>query len=149
MTEAKHIPSTDLSDSVGLVNPQSLQITDALTLSCGDKLNSYELVYETYGELNEDKSNAILVCHALSGNHHLAGYNSQAALESGKPTGWWDNLVGPGKVIDTNRFFVVSSNNIGGCHGSTGPTSKNPATGELYGPDFPMVTVTDWVNTQL
>lgn len=104
----------------------------------------YELVYETYGTLNADRSNAVLVCHALSGSHHLAGtYAGQP-----KSTGWWDNLIGPGKPLDTNKFFVIGVNNLGGCHGSTGPSSINPATGKRWGADFPFVTVEDWVDTQ-
>jgi len=142
------VNTKDLSPSVGLVSSKNLKVSVPLDLSCGQTLDEYELVYETYGELNDEKSNAILVCHALSGNHHLAGFNSPEALEKGKPTGWWDNLVGPGKVIDTNKFFVVCSNNLGGCHGSTGPKSINPKTSKPYGPDFPMVTVTDWVDSQ-
>ncbi|HET8701446.1 MAG TPA: homoserine O-acetyltransferase, partial [Nitrococcus sp.] len=116
----------------------------ALTLGCGRSLPGYELVYEAYGKLNPDRSNAILVCHALSGTHHAAGYNSPADR---KP-GWWEVCIGPGKPIDTNRFFVVCCNNLGGCHGSTGPTSINPATGEPYGADFPIITVQDWVHSQ-
>src|SRR4029078_8792847 len=103
-----------------------------------------ELVYETYGELNAARSNAVLVCHALSGHHHAAGYHR--ADDEGR--GWWDNCIGPGKPIDTNRFFVVSLNNLGGCNGSTGPRSINPETGRTYGPDFPVVTLRDWVATQ-
>mgnify|MGYP002527343485 FL=1 len=107
-------------------------------------LNGFELVYETYGELNKNHSNAILICHALSGDHHVAGYHSR---EDKKP-GWWDNAIGPNKIIDTNKFFVVCPNNIGGCGGSTGPLTTNPDTGEIYGPNFPLVTVKDWVKTQ-
>jgi homoserine O-acetyltransferase len=106
-------------------------------------LPEFELVYETYGELNDTASNAVLVCHALSGNHHAAGYHAHEA----KP-GWWDSCIGPGKPIDTNRFFVVSPNNLGGCAGSTGPLSINPTTNLAYGPDFPVVTVKDWVASQ-
>ena len=101
-------------------------------------------MYETYGQLNAARSNAVLVCHALSGHHHAAGYHRE---DERKP-GWWDACIGPGKAIDTNRFFVVSVNNLGGCHGSTGPKSHNPDTGKPYGPDFPIVTVRDWVNSQ-
>ncbi len=115
-----------------------------LELDCGRTLPSYELVYETYGELNADASNAILVCHALSGDHHAAGYH---AADERKP-GWWDACIGPGKPLDTNRFFVVCSNNLGGCRGSSGPVSTNPETGTPYGADFPMVTVPDWVRSQ-
>lgn len=130
--------------SVGLVSPQTASFTDPLLLACGKTLSAYELVYETYGTLNADASNAILICHALSGDHHAAGYHS----EDDKKPGWWDTAIGPGKAIDTHQFFVVSVNNIGGCSGSTGPTSINPETGKHYGPDFPFVTVQDWVNTQ-
>lgn len=131
-------------DSVGLVSPQSVHFDERLTLECGRELPHYTLTYETYGTLNAEASNAILVCHALSGNHHAAGYDSEDAR---KP-GWWEACIGPGKPLDTNRFFVVCSNNLGGCHGSTGPTSENPETGEAYGADFPIVTVGDWVVTQ-
>src|SRR5690606_14528289 len=105
---------------------------------------SYDLVYETYGNLNASASNAVLICHALSGHHHAAGYHS---MDEKRP-GWWDSCIGPGKPIDTNRFFVVCLNNLGGCHGSSGPTSTNPETGQLWGPDFPMMTVKDWVKSQ-
>ena len=132
------------ADSVGLVTPQRQTFTDPLPLACGTPLNSYELVYETYGELNASASNAVLICHALSGHHHAAGYHS---ADDRKP-GWWDNCIGPGKAIDTNRFFVVSLNNLGGCHGSTGPSSINPETGKSYGASFPVVTVEDWVHSQ-
>jgi homoserine O-acetyltransferase len=113
-------------------------------LACGRALDQYELVYETYGELNEKKSNAILICHALSGHHHAAGYHS----EGDKRPGWWDECIGPGKPIDTNRFFVVSLNNLGGCHGSTGPASINPETGAPWGPEFPPLRARDWVHSQ-
>ena len=132
------------ADSVGIVSPQQLAITTPVTLLCGRVLSGMELVYETYGELNAARSNAVLVCHALSGHHHAAGYHS---ADDDRP-GWWDNCIGPGKPIDTNHFFVVSLNNLGGCNGSTGPRSINPETGRVYGPDFPAVTVRDWVATQ-
>ncbi|APX91700.1 homoserine O-acetyltransferase [Halomonas sp. 1513] len=131
-------------DSVGLVTPQTARFDDPLELACGRTLPGYELVYETYGTLNAARSNAVLICHALSGHHHAAGYHSS---DERKP-GWWDAHIGPGKSIDTERFFVVSLNNFGGCHGSTGPTSVNPESGRLWGPDFPMITVEDWVNSQ-
>lgn len=124
------------------VSPQILKVEDPLQLSSGASLPGYELIYETYGELNADASNAILICHALSGDHHVAGVDSE-----GKK-GWWDGYIGPGKTIDTNQFFVVCSNNLGGCRGSTGPTTINPETGKVYGPDFPIVTCRDWVNSQ-
>jgi len=131
-------------DSVGLVTPKILRFDAPLSLACGRDLSDYELIYETYGELNAERSNAVLVCHALSGHHHAAGYHSP---EDRKP-GWWDSCIGPGKPIDTRRFFVVSLNNLGGCNGSTGPSSLNPATGKPYGADFPVVTVEDWVHSQ-
>lgn len=131
-------------DSVGLVRPQTLHCTQPLKLMSGAVLEQYDLVYETYGTLNRDASNAVLVCHALSGSHHVAGYHHP----SDKKPGWWENLIGPGKTVDTNRFFVVGCNNLGSCFGSTGPASPNPATGRPYGPDFPMVTVRDWVESQ-
>ncbi|MEE1865656.1 MULTISPECIES: homoserine O-succinyltransferase MetX [Pseudomonas] len=131
-------------DSVGLVTPQLAQFNEPLALACGRSLNAYELIYETYGTLNSSASNAVLICHALSGHHHAAGYHSP---DDRKP-GWWDSCIGPGKPIDTNRFFVVSLNNLGGCNGSTGPSSINPATGKPYGADFPVLTVQDWVHSQ-
>lgn len=138
------MPESIPPDSVGLVEPKHARFDTALALGCGRSLPGYELVYEVYGELNADRSNAVLVCHALSGTHHAAGYNR---LSDRKP-GWWEACIGPGKPIDTNRFFVVCCNNLGGCHGSTGPISINPATGEPYGADFPIITVQDWVHSQ-
>ncbi len=138
------MPDTLPDDSVGLVTPQTLEFTEPLTLACGTTLDRHELVYETYGTLNADHSNAVLICHALSGNHHAAGYHS---MDERKP-GWWDNYIGPGKAIDTNKFYVVCPNNLGGCSGSTGPGSTNPATGKPWGPDFPMLRVRDWVDSQ-
>ncbi|WHH51480.1 homoserine O-acetyltransferase [Pseudomonas sp. Ap32] len=132
-------------DSVGLVVPQTARFDEPLALACGRSLASYELVYETYGTLNASASNAVLICHALSGHHHAAGYH---AATDRKP-GWWDSCIGPGKPIDTNRFFVVSLNNLGGCNGSTGPSSVNLATGKPYGADFPVLTVEDWVHSQV
>lgn len=132
------------TDSVGLVSPKTEKFTESLPLRSGRSIASYELIYETYGTLNADKSNAILICHALSGNHHAAGYHS----EDDKKPGWWESIIGPGKAIDTNKYFVLSLNNLGGCHGSTGPTSTNPETGEQYGPDFPIMAVRDWVKSQ-
>ena len=131
--------------SVGVVTSQKVQFDNPLHLRSGAVLDSYELVYETYGELNEDKSNAVLICHALSSNHHVAGYYA----DDPKSIGWWNNMIGPGKAIDTRKFFVVGVNNLGGCHGSTGPASINTETGKLYGADFPMVTVQDWAATQV
>ncbi len=132
------------ADSVGLVEPRLARYDQPLTLQCRETLPGFELVYETYGELNAARSNAVLVCHALSGDHHAAGYH---APEDRKP-GWWDACIGPGKPIDTRKFFVVSSNNLGGCNGSTGPASIDPQTGEPWGERFPAVTVKDWVRTQ-
>ena len=131
------------SDSVGVVRPATASF-GAIVLQSGRRLPSFELVYETYGELNAARSNAVLVCHALSGHHHAAGYHT----EQDRRPGWWDVCIGPGKPIDTRRFFVVSLNNLGGCHGSTGPRSTNPETGQPYGPAFPNVTVKDWVRAQ-
>lgn len=131
-------------DSVGLVTPQTAHFTTPLALDCGRVLPSYDLTYETYGTLNASCSNAILICHALSGDHHAAGYHSK----QDKKPGWWDSAIGPGKTIDTNKFFVVSLNNLGGCKGSTGPVTLNPDTGKPYGPDFPIITVHDWVTSQ-
>lgn len=138
------MPETIPSDSVGIVVPQSQHFAEPLDLVCQQTLNQYDLVYETYGELNPSKSNAILVCHALSGDHHAAGYHS---MEDKKP-GWWDAMIGPGKPLDSCRFFIVSVNNIGHCNGSTGPSSINPETNSVYGPTFPIVTVKDWVVSQ-
>lgn len=138
------MPNQLPADSVGLVTPQTHQFTAPLLLACGRTLDSYDLVYETYGQLNAAKSNAVLICHALSGHHHAAGYHS---MDDKRP-GWWDAYIGPGKPIDTNKFFVVALNNIGGCHGSTGPRSINPATGKAWGADFPMLRVRDWVASQ-
>ncbi|MCD8514176.1 MAG: homoserine O-acetyltransferase [Nitrincola sp.] len=131
-------------DSVGIVTPQRIHFDQPLTLASGRVLPEYDLVVETYGQLNQQASNAILICHALSGHHHAAGYHHQ----DDKKPGWWDSAIGPGKAIDTNRFFVVSLNNLGGCHGSTGPNTLNPETGQPFGPDFPIVTVQDWVQSQ-
>jgi|TARA_B110000914_G_scaffold37702_1_gene30859 homoserine O-acetyltransferase len=130
--------------SVGRVTAQSVEFKETLILESGDQLESLEIIFETYGNLNPDRTNAILVCHALSGNHHSAGYYENPDERKG----WWDSLIGPGKAIDTNKYFVVSPNNLGGCHGTTGPTSIDPKTQEIYGPDFPMITVSDWVNCQ-
>ena len=133
-----------MTDSLGVVTPFSVAFEKPLTLERGGILARYELMVETYGTLNADKSNAVLVCHALSGDHHAAGFHTD---QDDKP-GWWDHYIGPNKPIDTNRFFVVSLNNLGGCSGSTGPLTDNPETGAPYGPDFPEVTVSDWVESQ-
>ena len=132
------------SNNIGIVSAQSAIFDTPLEFRSGAVLPRYELVYETYGQLNEDKSNAILVCHALSGNHHIAGYYADAP----RNVGWWDNMVGPGKPVDTEKFFVIGLNNLGGCHGSTGPSSIDPQTGKPYGASFPVVTVEDWVESQ-
>jgi homoserine O-acetyltransferase len=133
------------NSSVGLVQAQTAHFAEPLPLKSGEVLPQYDLVYETYGTLNTDKSNAVLICHALSGNHHVAGKYS----ENDKYPGWWDNLIGPGKPLDTNRFFVIGLNNLGGCHGSTGPSSIDPKTGKPWGAAFPLVTVEDWVTSQV
>ena len=135
-----------IAGSVGLVRPQNFHCAAALPLKSGAVLPEFNLVYETYGTLNADASNAVLVCHALSGNHHVAGYTD--AANQADTIGWWDNLVGPGKPLDTNKFFVVGVNNLGGCYGSSGPNTVNPKNGKLYGADFPVVTVEDWVAAQ-
>ncbi len=138
------MPDSIPADSVGLVTTQTAHFDTPLTLDCGRELSQYDLVYETYGELNAQHNNAILICHALSGDQHAAGYLS---MEDRKP-GWWDAAIGPGKPIDTNRFYVVCLNNLGGCKGSSGPNTIHPETGKPWGPDFPIVTVHDWVNSQ-
>jgi homoserine O-acetyltransferase len=132
------------NSSVGIVAPQIAHFNEPLTLKSGQVLPQFNLIYETYGELNADKSNAVLVCHALSGHHHVAGKHR----EDDKHPGWWDNLIGPGKPLDTNKFFVIALNNLGGCHGSSGPLSTNPDTDRPWGATFPIVTVEDWVNSQ-
>ena len=152
--------------SVGIVTPQTFHFAEPLTLECNRTLPSFDLIFETYGTLNSDKSNAILICHALSGSHHAAGFHS----DDDKKAGWWDNMIGPNKAIDTNQFFVVCVNNIGSCFGSTGPTTINPDTvnssqdsldqsssnkditnknnensePQVYGPDFLLVSIKDW-----
>jgi homoserine O-acetyltransferase/O-succinyltransferase len=132
------------SNSVGIVKAQVAHFTQPLTLKSGALLPQYHLTYETYGELNAAKTNAVLICHALSGNHHVAGRYTP----EDKYPGWWDNLVGPGKPLDTNKFFVIGLNNLGGCHGSSGPSSVNPLTDKPYSATFPVVTVEDWVESQ-
>ena len=131
-------------NSVGLVTPQLFEYLQPFDLDSGKQLPGFQLVYETYGRLNYDKNNALLVCHALSGSHHVAGYHSS---EDPKP-GWWENLIGPGKPIDTDRFFVVCVNSLGGCHGSTGPLCVKPQSTDTWAADFPLVTVSDWVRSQ-
>ncbi len=131
-------------DSIGLVTPAVMHFPDALELSSGRVLKNYQITYETYGTLNADKSNAVLICHALSGSHHAAGFHTP----TDKKPGWWNNYIGPGKAIDTHKFFVVSPNNIGGCHGSTGPTSLKEESSQYWGADFPNLRVRDWVHSQ-
>jgi len=127
-----------------IATPQSMHFAEALRLQSGASIRDYTLAYETYGELNAARDNAVLVCHALNASHHVAGvYEGQPKSE-----GWWDNMIGPGKPLDTNRFFVIGINNLGSCFGSTGPMHAHPDTGEVYGADFPVVTVEDWVNAQ-
>jgi homoserine O-acetyltransferase len=135
---------TPAPGSVGVVAPKRARFDQPLRLRSGAAIDGYELAYETYGTLNEQRTNAVLVCHALNASHHVAGFYS----DDPRNLGWWDNLVGPGKPLDTNRFLVVGVNNLGGCHGSTGPASLNPATGQPWGAGFPLVTVEDWVETQ-
>ena len=130
--------------AIGHVTPQKMAFDTPLPLQSGASLPGYELVYETYGRLNAARSNAVLVCHALNASHHVAGTHAGVP----RSEGWWDNLVGPGKPLDTNRFFVIGVNNLGSCFGSTGPTHVNPATGQPWGADFPVVTVEDWVDAQ-
>ena len=127
-----------------IAQSQTMSFESALPLQSGANIRGYTLAYETYGRLNADKSNAVLICHALNASHHVAGvYEGQARSE-----GWWDNMIGPGKPVDTDKFFVIGVNNLGSCFGSTGPMHVNPDTGRVYGADFPVVTVEDWVNAQ-
>ncbi len=127
-----------------IATPQAMHFAEPLALQSGAQVRDYTLAYETYGTLNADRSNAVLVCHALNASHHVAGvYAGQDKSE-----GWWDNMIGPGKPVDTNRFFVIGVNNLGSCFGSTGPMHTHPDTGQVYGADFPVVTVEDWVNAQ-
>lgn len=127
-----------------IATPQFLHFPEALPLQSGAFIRDYQLAFETYGQLNADRSNAVLVCHALNASHHVAGvYAGQDKSE-----GWWNNMIGPGKSVDTNRFFVIGVNNLGSCFGSTGPMHPHPDTGQVYGADFPVVTVEDWVNAQ-
>ena len=128
-----------------IASPQSAHFSESLPLASGATLRAYDLAFETYGALNADKSNAILVCHALNASHHVAGsYAGQA-----DSLGWWDNMIGPGKPVDTDKFFVIGVNNLGSCFGSTGPLTINPETGRAYSADFPLVTVEDWVDSQV
>ncbi|QKV51419.1 homoserine O-succinyltransferase MetX [Comamonas antarctica] len=127
-----------------IATPLSMHFEEPLPLQGGASIHHYDLAYETYGELNADGSNAVLVCHALNASHHVAGVYA----DQPKSEGWWDNMIGPGKAVDTNRFFVIGINNLGSCFGSTGPMHQNPDTGRVYGADFPVVTVEDWVDAQ-
>ena len=131
-------------NSIGIVKSKIFKCADPIKLSCGMTLDNYELIYETYGKLNKNKDNAVLVCHALSGNQHVAGRHKK----TDKHPGWWDSLVGPGKPLNTNKFFVIGVNNLGGNEGSTGPKSINPKTKKVWGSSFPIITVEDWVKTQ-
>jgi homoserine O-acetyltransferase len=130
--------------SVGIVTPRTAHFDEPLQLKGGGVIDEYDLAYETYGTLNADRSNAVLICHALNASHHVAGWYA----EDPKNVGWWDNMIGPGKPVDTDRFFVVGVNNLGGCHGSTGPCSIDAKTGKRWGSRFPVVTVEDWVAAQ-
>ena len=132
------------TSTAGPVSPRTAHFDQPLQLASGALLTAYDLVYETYGTLNAEKTNAVLVCHALNASHHVAGFYA----DDPQNVGWWDNMIGPGKPLDTRRFFVIGVNNIGGCHGSTGPLSINPDTGRIWGGDFPVITVEDWVDAQ-
>jgi homoserine O-acetyltransferase len=148
--------------SVGTVETRFLDLPNPVPLECGRELHSVRVAYETYGVLSPERDNAILVCHALSGDAHAAGFSMQATTQStrdgfgaddrdgeaGKGLGWWDGMIGPGKAFDTDRYFVISTNLLGGCRGTTGPSSPDPATGRAYGPDFPVITVADMVRTE-
>jgi len=143
-TTAASDTSRPIGRSVGAVVAKHARFDTPLPLACGATLTSWELAYETYGTLNADRTNAVLVCHALNASHHVAGYYENDPDN----IGWWDNMVGPGKPLDTDRFFVVGVNNLGSCFGSSGPTTRNPTTGRPWGADFPLVTVEDWVDSQ-
>jgi homoserine O-acetyltransferase len=130
--------------SIGTVTPSAMHFAELLRLQSGAQIGDYTLMYETYGTLNAERSNAVLICHALNASHHVAGTYANEP----KSAGWWDNMVGPGKPVDTDRFFVIGVNNLGSCFGSTGPMHDNPATGKPYGAAFPLLTVEDWVTAQ-
>jgi len=144
MTPTPRRPTPNARQSVGPVESRTVYFDRPLPLACGQTLDAYELAYETYGQLNEDRSNAVLVCHALNASHHVAGYYA----DDSENVGWWDNMIGPGKPLDTSVYFVIGVNNLGSCFGSTGPLSRNFATGRPWGADFPLVTVEDWVDAQ-
>ncbi len=139
-----------MADTMPLIaHPQSMHFEEPLPLLSGASIYAYDLSFETYGSLNGDKSNAVLVCHALNASHHVAGvYMDADGKIQDKSEGWWDNMIGPGKPVDTDHLFVIGVNNLGSCFGSTGPMNLNPTTGQIYGADFPVVTVEDWVNAQ-
>jgi homoserine O-acetyltransferase len=155
-------PTAASAGSVGTVETRYVDLPTPVSLDCGRDLHPVRVAYETYGELSARRDNAILVCHALSGDAHAAGLSNEATGQStrdgfgaddrdgdtGKGLGWWDGMIGPGKAFDTDRYFVISTNLLGGCRGTTGPSSPNPATGEPYGPDFPVITVADMVRTE-
>ena len=154
--------SKSAAGSVGIVETQFLDLPNPVALDCGRELHPIRIAYETYGSLSAARDNAVLVCHALSGDAHAAGFSKAPAAAStrdgfraeerdgsaGRSLGWWDGMIGPGKAFDTDRFFVVSTNLLGGCRGTTGPSSLNPATGQPYGSDFPVITVADMVRVQ-
>ena len=131
------------NDSVGLVETKFLEIDEPFEVESGKSLDSITIAYETYGKLNNDKSNAILICHALTGDAHAAGWH-----EGDRKPGWWEMIIGPGKILDTERYFIICSNVLGGCKGTTGPSSINPKTGKEYGIDFPVITIKDMVDVQ-
>ena len=159
MSTSAHAPAPG---SVGTVETRYLDLPEPIPLDCGRTLSPVRVAYETYGTLSPARDNVILVCHALSGNAHAAGYaatppdegtrdgfaNRDRDGDAGRGLGWWDGMIGPGKAFDTDRYFVVATNLLGGCDGTTGPSSTDPATGEPYGPDFPVVTVADMVRTE-
>ncbi len=156
------VTTTATAGSVGRVETRHLDLPDPVALDCGRELHPVRVAYETYGRLSARRDNAILVCHALSGDAHAAGFSSETGSastrdgfraedrdgEAGRGLGWWDGMIGPGKAFDTDRYFVISTNLLGGCRGSTGPSSRNPATGRTYGADFPVITVADMVRTE-
>jgi len=154
--------SRQTAGSAGTIETQFLDLPNPVRLDCGRQLHPVRIAYETYGTLSPARDNVILVCHALSGDAHAAGFSKSPAVEStrdgfgaedrdgtsGRGLGWWDGMIGPGKAFDTTHFFVVSTNLLGGCRGTTGPSSTNPATGRPYGSDFPVITVADMVRTE-
>ena len=136
-------------EAILVATTQSMHFAQPLPLQSGALIRAYDLTFETYGALNADRSNAVLICHALNASHHVAGvYLDDAGQVRDRSEGWWDTMIGPGKPVDTNVFFVIGVNNLGSCFGSTGPLHTNPDTGQLYGADFPVITVQDWVDAQ-